>query len=247
MARPLVRLTLLCACLTLNPGCTRSPAAPPDALVDVTDAGGFKSLHDVYPGDPDLPCGCPPTSVWKIGSCVPTTELNTCAKKCSKPGDCAKGQLCDHRAASITCDHGYMASACVPGPAMGFAPGALRITPTSGTAGKEADIIVFGGDYYIGALHWIVAVGDHQPKLVSQGNRCELRFKFTPPKPGVYAVTVGYGSKGQALAGFFTASGGVPAPKWIQPGYPCTGSQTCAQNPPYACSCVKGRCACSKK
>jgi hypothetical protein len=247
MARPLVWSALLCAFLTLVAGCTRSPAAPPDALISATDGGGFKSLHDLFPGPPDLPCGCQPGLVWTISSCVPTTELHTCAKPCKDSADCAKGRGCDHRAASKACNHATQASACVPGPAMGFAPGALRITPTVGTAGKETEIIVFGGDFYIGALHWIVAVGDHQPKLVSQTNRCELRFKFTPPKPGVYAVTVGYGSKGQALAGFFTASGGVPAPKWIQPGYPCAGSQTCAQNPPHTCSCVKGRCACNKK
>ena len=230
--------------ISLTAGCTRSPVGATSS----TDSGVL-TFKDVGTPGPDLPCTCPKDTAWLIGSCVPTVSLETCGKQCTPtaPGSCGSGRVCDPKAASASCTSSAPQGACVPASAMGFVPGTLRVSPTSGAAGKETEFIVSGGNYYIGALHWIVTVGDHQPKVVSQGGDCELRFRFAAPKPGVYPVTVGYGAKGQALAGFFTASGGVPAPKWIQPGYPCGAGQTCAQQPPYSCSCQAGRCACVPK
>lgn len=243
MNRSLVVFTLLVSSITLAGGCTRAPVGA------TTSADGRTlTFKDVGTPAPDMPCACPKDTVWRIGSCVPTVDLETCGEPCAPaaPGSCGGGRLCDAKAATANCASSVPKGACVPGPAMGFAPGTLRIAPTSGTAGKEIEIVVRGGDYYIGALHWIVSVGN-LAMLVNQAGRCELRFKFSAPKPGVHAVTVGYGAKGQALAGFFTASGGVPAPKWIQPGYTCGAGQTCAQQPPYNCSCKAGRCACERK
>ena len=129
---------------------------------------------------------------------------------------------------------------------MGFPPETLRLTPTSGVAGKPVTFSIQGGDFYVGALHWLVSFGDANSGPVNQGGSCTLRGAFTPPKPGVYAVTVGYGAKGQALAGFYTASGGSGPPKWVQPGFPCGSGNTCASASPYSCSCKQGRCRCSK-
>ena len=250
--RRLISLPVL-VILAAGSGCGRSPVSlesgPDSGQLTFLDQGGdgLFATRDFVPW-PDLPCGCPPGSAWTIGSCVPTPELKQCVKRCrsSDPNPCPSGLVCDGISGTVDCGSWEKAGVCVPGPSMGFPPGALRITPTSGTAGKMTDMIVFGGDFYIGALHWIVDVGGNQPAMMG-GARCEIRFKFTAAKPGVYPVTVGYGAKGQALAGFFTASNGVPEPKWIQPGFACGAGDTCAQGGSWRCACKAGRCVCDKK
>jgi len=161
-----------------------------------------------------------------------------------KPASCSKGMLCDRWAAAPFCYSAAAVPACVPGPGMGFPPETLRISPTSGIAGKAVNLSITGGSFYIGALHWLVSVGDIKLNQVKQPNNCELRVTFVPLKPGVYPVLTGYGSKPQLLAGFFTASGGAAPPKWIQPGFPCSAGDQCASPKPYACACRLGRCRC---
>ena len=197
---------------------------------------------------PDLGCRCPPGKVWLRGPCVATSALGTCAPSCKigDPAACVKGWRCDQWAATTFCYSAAALPACVRGPAMGFAAGTLRISPQSGVAGAPAQVSIEGGEYYIGALHWMVAFGDKLVQPSSKSGGCSLRVSFTPPKPGVYPVTVGYGGAKQALAGFFTASGGVAPPKWIQPGYPCTADDQCASASPYKCGCQAGRCRCAK-
>lgn len=233
-------------------GCGRSRAAvggqPQDSGLSFKDSRAADTGRvDRALAKPDAGCHCPTGQGWLRGPCVPTGELAQCVPLCDPkaPNSCPKGQVCDRWAATPFCYSAAALPACVPGPAMGFAPGSLRISPTNGVAGKAVTLTVEGGSFYIGALHWLVSLGNISSGPVTQGGNCQLRATFVPPKPGAYPVLVGYGGKPKILAGFFTASGGSAPPNWIQPGYPCGAGDTCATASGYTCACKQGRCACT--
>jgi len=190
-------------------------------------------------------CICKPGQVWLFSSCVPTYKLGcgaTC--KATDPKSCPLGWRCDPCAATTSCMGSSCRPACVPETAMGFPPSTLRISPTHGIAGKEVALTVEGGEFYVGAIFWLVQLGKEKPVQVNHGGKCLVVAKVTPPAPGIYPVLVGYGGKPTVLAGFYLASAGVIPPKTVQPGYPCTSQSTCAQTAPYSCKCVAGRCSC---
>jgi hypothetical protein len=234
--RTLVLLSLLAAC-----DAPRAVVSSDDAAA--ADRGGAREAGPV----PDIACHCKPSQVWLRGPCVGTDLLGACVVPCnlSDPASCPADRRCDPWAATDFCHSAVARPACVRGPGLGFPPETLRISPRSGIAGKPLQVRIEGGDYYIGALVWQVAFGSVKPLMLTSGGTCVGVVTFTPPRPGVYPVSVGYGSPGQALAGFFTASGGVPPPAWVQPGYPCSASSQCASAAPYSCSCTGGRCRCS--
>lgn len=241
----LVLLSLLAGCDPPRAVVNQDAAADRGIQQDLarTD-GGRRDAGSV----PDLACHCKPPLVWLRGSCVATDQLGSCVAPCkpSEPASCPGGWRCDQWAATDFCYSAAARPACVRDPAMDFAPETLRISPRSGVAGQPVQVRIEGGDYYVGALVWRVAIGSETPLPLSNAGTCIGTVTFTPPRPGVYPVTVGYGSHGQALAGFFTASGGVPPPDWVQPGYPCSASSQCASATPYTCSCKGGRCRCSR-
>jgi hypothetical protein len=209
-----------------------------------SDAGAIITF-DSRPVTADVgPCHCKPGEVWLRSACVPTDRLG-CGPSCQK-GSCPPTHKCDPCAAAPSCISSACAAACIQVSSMSFEPGVLRVSPTVGGAGQKVKLRIEGGTFYIGALWWSVRLGpavkaDVDPTSTS----CTLEATLTPPSPGSYPVEVAYGGKGWALAGFYTASGGVISPPLIQPGYPCQpGGQACAEGGGYSCACVSGRCAC---
>ncbi len=227
-----------------SPADQQAPADGPQKLdtgVVVTDAQAIPDK--AAPADIST-CNCKAPQVWRRGACVPTEKLG-CGPTCTK-GSCAKNEKCDPCAAAPSCSASSCRPACVPNMAMGFAGGSLRVSPTQGVAGKVVTLNVSGGAFYIGAMFWLMNLGTIQNNVKHVGT-CTVTATFVPPKPGLYPVTVRYANGSTpALAGFYLASGGSIPPATAQPGYPCSASLKCAQAKPYSCSCVKGRCKCTK-
>ena len=131
---------------------------------------------------------------------------------------------------------------------MGFAPGSLRVSPTQVPSGKPTKLTIRGGMFYIGALFWLVSVGDEQIGPVNEGASCNISTPWTPKSSGVVPVLAYYGYMGKGgpggeLAGFVAVDGPDPG---RQPGQTCSATQPCAEAAPWLCDCVKGRCGCKK-
>jgi hypothetical protein len=265
--------TLLCAALFLTACGSRNVASLDGAPDGTPDGPASPDLHNDWKMPPpdhdvvdlpplpadapgpvtDAPCTCKPGEVWLRGPCVPTFKLQTCAPTCDPklPGACGPPtQKCDPWAAAPACMASAAVPACVPGQAMAFPVGTLRIHPTTGIAGTPVGITIQGGDPYIGALMWMLQVGGKPGPTINPAGGCSTKFSFTPPKPGIYPVELGYGGgssvKSWSLAGFYTASGGSIPPKQAQPGERCGGGTGCVSAKPYSCSCVSSRCVCTK-
>ena len=218
---------------------SQAEGAPPDATLPDGPAPDAPVTHD------GGPCQCKSGEVWLRSACVPTVKLG-CGATCqpNTPGSCPTGWSCDPCAAAPSCTASACRPACVPGMAMGFASGSLRVTPTLGVAGKPVTLTVTGGKFYIGAMFWEVSLGG-ATQIAGHPSDCTVTATLTPTKPGLFPVEVRYtnGSK-PALAGFYLASGGSIPPVSAQPGYPCSPSLKCAQATPYTCACISGRCQC---
>lgn len=256
---PIITLISLTACDERHVS-TDTGAPPTDLLTDTSDqqvpADGPQTPDKavVKPDSKVIPdkaaptdvstCHCKAPQVWLRSACVPTEKLG-CGPTCT-PGSCAKNETCDTCAAAPSCMASSCRPACVPTMAMGFGGGSLRVSPTQGVAGKAVTLTVTGGAFYIGAMWWTMNLGSIEANVQHKGT-CTVTATFVPPKPGLYPVEVRYknGSK-PALAGFYLASGGSIPPPTAQPGYPCSASLKCAQAKPFSCSCVKGRCKCTK-
>lgn len=227
--------------------------APPDlAAADMSpaDLPPADLPADLFVAPDSGDCTCQPGEVWQMSNCVATKNLG-CGPTCdpNDPTSCGlsgMNQVCDPFAAAPCCYCSAAVPACVKGPAMEFEPGELRLYPTSGTAGQSVTLTVDGGTFYIGALIWQMKLGNTVGTNTTHSGSCTLKASFIPSIPGIYPVEVTYMGHGDSLAGFFTASGGVISPPMVQPGYPCTAASTCAQASPYSCSCVQGRCSCTK-
>ncbi len=219
----------------------RTDVQTPDTLMS-----GDTGVADV--GDASQGCACAPKQVWLHGPCVATPALG-CGATCTAKS-CPVDSVCDPGAASSTCQTDDLVPACVAAQAMGFAPGDLRVAPTEAAVGAPVKVLVQGGWFYIGALWWHLQVGaETLSPAYDSGASCTVTGPWTPTKPGIYAVRVGYGGLqpgNKGLAGFITVPGpGVPA-AGVQPGYPCSGGVTCAQGDGWACGCgATGRCACA--
>jgi hypothetical protein len=228
------------------------PAPAPD--------GGSDSAPDAARAD-GPPCSCQnPNDGVLIGSCVPTNKLRTCAPFCNpnlpdacpgQPGE----QRCDPSAATPSCVTSATQPACVPGMGMALPPGALRIFPREGNAAQEAKLTISGGSLYIGALWWNARMGKQKAVPLDEitTTPCQYPATLRPPGPGIHAVEIAYGGggggggKGWTLAGFYTASAGVPSAKLAQPGEQCSTQLRCAEASPYSCACVSGRCDCKRQ
>jgi hypothetical protein len=209
---------------------------------------------------PPLPdagfCGvvCKPGEVYLLSPCVATDKLFTCAPGCDPklPASCASspGTTCMQWGGTPCCVCSAVVPACVPQPGTGPIKGPLRFSPTSGIAGQKVALKVSGAPFYVGALFYNIRMGS-EVKPEETGGECTIGASFTPPSPGLYTVEVSQygGGAPWVLAGFYTASGGsIPQPT-IQPGdfckpNPAPGDPACASAPPYACSCIAGRCVC---
>ena len=218
--------------------------------IDTTDAGLDAVPIDTTDAGPAAPpCDCQEDQVWLVGACVPTRLLG-CGETCSvdDPAGCPEDWQCDPAAATPLCTTSSNVPACIPPQAMGFADGDLRIHPAATTVGKEVTVSVQGGVFYIGALFWMMRVGDEvlEP-LIDWEENCTISIPWTPTQAGTFPVYVAYGSDGTpninwTLAGFITVD--TPSQD-TQPGFSCTSETTCAQAPPYTCTCQDGHCACA--
>ncbi|MCO4763502.1 MAG: hypothetical protein KC502_18440 [Myxococcales bacterium] len=227
---------------------THDDTAQSDALSVDTSAALKDTAVTADGAEPDASasCACPAKQVWLHGACVPNPLLG-CGEPC-QAGGCAKNYVCDNKAASTSCVSSDLKPACVPGQAMGFADGDLRVHPTEVKVGQEVMLFVRGRNFYIGALWWLVNVSVESLKKVDEySTPCTLQGKWTASKPGVFAVRVGYGDvlkpgKG-GLAGFIRVGGGKAG---IQPGMPCNSADKCEQGDGWKCACTgAGRCGCS--
>lgn len=223
--------------------------ATPDTQ-GVSDSGGQGDGAGSI--DAGQSCACQPGELWLHGPCVPTFALGCAAVKTCKPGGCpgaSEGkEVCDQTAASPTCAASSLLPVCVPGPGMGFAPGSLRLSATQATTGESIKLTVDGGMFYIGALFWLIRIGDETIGPVNEGATCSISTTWTPKASGVVPVLAYYGEEGKGgpggeLAGFVAVDGPDPG---RQPGQTCSASQPCAQAAPWSCTCVQGRCGCKK-
>lgn len=214
-------------------------AADADAAADVSDAAA----------DAGGSCLCPEGQVVRVGACVPTFDLG-CGPACvaKAPSACPGQGVCDELAAHVPCAPASPAATCVPGQGMSFEPGALRVAPTTATAGVATTLRVRGGTFYIGALMWWVRVAGTSLQGDEYSKSCELSASWTPKTAGIYAVQAGYGggeatgSHGWALAGFVRVG---PGGLLGQPGTVCASDTACQSGDGFACGCVAGRCQCA--
>ncbi len=233
-------------------------SSPPEVVADTATDTATVADTATAPDtakDTGTPCNCKPGDLWLHGPCVPTTKLGCAAVKTCTPGSCpgaSQGKaVCDGTAASPACIASSLLPVCVKGPGMAFEPGSLRVFPTKASVGEQVKLTIQGGMFYIGALFWLVAVDGSPLSQVVEGKTCTVSATWTPKKKGLFPITAYYGTpdKGPGtingtLAGFVSVGGPDAG---TQPGQPCTSSAACAQAPPWACACVSGRCACTKK
>ncbi len=199
---------------------------------------------------PDTACTCPTGQVRRVGACVPTFDLG-CGLPCigKAPSACPAQSICDEAAAQIPCQPEIPAAACVPGVAMQFTAGSLRVEPSTVAVGETVTLTVRGARFYIGALMWWVRVGDETLQAIEYETDCTLTASFSPQQAGIYPVTAFYGGGEEptppsaALAGFVRVGEG-PAPL-AQPGQACDADAACQSGGGFDCACTNGRCACS--
>ncbi len=236
---------------TITPDTITPDAGTPDSS-DANAASTDSGTLDAASVDGAGGCGCGPKQVWRNGACVGTPKLG-CAATC-KPAGCPTDQVCDAKAAVLSCTDATPAPACIAQQSMGFPPGELRVSPLAAKTGVKTTLTVVGGHFYIGALWWVVGVGPDVIDPVDETSAaCTLKAAWTGKQPGVYAVRVGYGglranlNKG-GLAGFVRVSDDGAPPLGVQPGYPCDAQTVCTQGDGWVCACgASQRCNCTKK
>ncbi|MGC4121921.1 MAG: hypothetical protein QM765_46535 [Myxococcales bacterium] len=158
--------------------------------------------------------------------------------------ECGPGFTCDVCGAAACCICAACVSACVrSGPAMGPLPEYLKISPTVGPAFQDQVLTVEGFPFYVGALYYLVRVGDSGDLFQEGGSRCSFEVRVPGQSFGTVPVFVSQYGGGDpwVLAGFFTFSGGA-LPSCTQPGFACVEGQECCETPEVPVSCVAGRC-----
>ncbi len=238
----------------LDAGGTSSTDVVADT-VQVADAAQSvdTSNTDVVAAGPDTAtpnCSCPPSQVWLLGACVPNGQLG-CGPTCvvGQSVGCVADSMCATAQAAVSCSAAATMAACVPKVAMTFADGSLRLTPTLVNKGAKVTVTIQGGVFYIGALYWIVRIGEQVLEPANDATAaCTLTTQWLAAKAGTFPVAVAYGAQGVpnigwTLVGFVSVGSGQPG---VQPGFSCDPANPCAQAPPYTCACSKGVCGCSK-
>lgn len=225
-------------------------ATRPDASAEPRDAGHASDAArppDAGVDPCNIPCSGLPEErpVYAFSECTPPLQIGCPAKTCTVGSDeCGQGSTCQQCGAAACC----VCAACVPacvmtGPAMGPLPEYLKITPTFGTAYRDQVITVQGFPFYVGALYYLVRVGDSGDLFQGAGTACGFQVEVPGQGFGIEPVWVSQygGDEPWVLAGFFTFSGGV-LPECVQPGYPCLEGQPCCETPEVPMACVSGRC-----
>jgi hypothetical protein len=227
-------------------------SSPVDVVTDATKLVDVSS-GDIAAATPDSApanCICPPSQAWLSGACVPNSQLGcgpTCVAGQSK--GCSANAICVTAQASASCVAPATMAACVPKMAMTFADGSLRLSPTLVNKGDKVTVTIRGGMFYIGALYWMVRIGEQVLEPANDAKAaCTLTIDWVAAKAGTFAVAVAYGAQGGpnigwTLVGFVSVAAGQPG---AQPGLACDKANPCAQASPYSCSCNKGSCGCSK-
>jgi hypothetical protein len=215
------------------------------------DAGRDATALDAPPpGDGGTdPCACPTDVIYRptyqYGECVPPLQYGCAATECT-PGvtDCGAGYTCDEWGAAACCYCQRAVPACVlTGPAPGPLPEYLKLSSVYGPAGAQQTITIQGFPFYVGALYYLVRVGDSGDLYQGGGTTCSFDVTVPPHATGLAPVWVSQYGGGDpwVLAGFFTFSAG-DYPTCVQPGNPCSAGTTCCETPDVPMGCVAGRC-----
>ena len=225
-------------------------ATPGDAQV-ARDAGpdsGDAQLADAHlSADAGIElCGCPedePAYQW--GECIPPLVAGCPAVECV-PGQssCGQGYTCLDCGAAACCHCAACRPACVfTGPAQGPLPEYLKIRPTTGPARQEQTLTVEGFPFYVGALFYLVRVGESGELFQAGGTTCSFEVSVPGQDVGRVPVWVSQygGTEPWVLAGFFTFSSG-DYETCVQPGFPCAPTQACCATGDVPVACVSGRC-----
>jgi hypothetical protein len=129
--------------------------------------------------------------------------------------------------------------------AQGPLPPYLKISPASGPAGQDATLQIEGYPFYVGALFYLVRVGDSDELFQEGGSTCSFSVTVPGRPAGVEPVWVSQYGGGEpwVLAGFFEwLDGGYPA-GCGQPGFPCGDDMgPCCESQDVPMACVEGRC-----
>jgi hypothetical protein len=233
------------------------PAAPPsDDLSRDGGSGPDAASRDAPSSDArppadgaSDPCACPTELTYRpsyqFGECVPPLLYGCAAPECT-PGvtDCGEGYTCDEWGAAACCYCQQAVPACVfTGPAQGPLPEYLKLSAVSGPAEKQQTITIEGYPFYVGALYYLVRVGDSGDLYQGGGTTCSFDVTVPPHGIGMEPVWVSQYGGGDpwVLAGFFTFSAGE-YPTCGQPGYPCRAGTTCCETADVKMGCVAGRC-----
>jgi hypothetical protein len=185
--------------------------------------------------------------VYLFHSCTPPLEVGCEAIECT-PGvtDCGDGYTCEEWGAAACCWCAAAVPACIHTElAQGPLPPYLKISPSSGPAGQDVTLNVEGFPFYIGALFYLVRVGDGDELMQEGGSTCSFSVSLPGRPAGVEPVWVSQYGGGEpwVLAGFFEWVGsGYPA-GCVQPGFPCgDDTGTCCETGDVPMGCVEGRC-----
>jgi len=188
-------------------------------------------------------CECEPGEVYRKHNCVPTLDLG-CGPGCVNDSDCAEGLSCLSCGGSADCASKDCRPACgvADGP-HALVPNPLRIDPTSGSAGEDAETTIRGTSFFIGALGHRVVV-DNEDAQTLDWDECALTIRIPSRGPGEnVAIWVSQYSGGEpfALAGFYTFEGGVEV-GCQQPGFACNEGHPCCETAEVPMLCESGIC-----
>ncbi len=228
-------------------GSTKPDANPPDA--NPPDANPPDAT--VLPDSGSDPCACPMDGppedrpVYQYHECVPPLQFGCNAQQCT-PGetDCGEGRSCEVCAAAACCICAACMPACVfTGPAQGPLPEYLKISPIITPAYEDVTLRVQGYPFYVGALYYLVKVGESEDLFQGGGSTCSFDVTVPGQPPQTVPVWVSQygGNDPWVLAGFLTWSDGT-YPSCMQPGYPCGPQQPCCETLDVPMACVAGRC-----
>jgi hypothetical protein len=205
-----------------------------------TDGGTDECSLCSPPGTSDQPA-------YNFNSCTPPLQIGCPAVECT-PGvtDCGEGYTCDEWGAAACCWCQAAVPACVfTGPAQGPLPEYLKISPTSGLAGQELTLHIEGFPFYVGALYYLVRVGDSGDLFQGGDTMCSFTVTVPGQPDGMVPVWVSQygGVEPWVLAGFFDwYTTGYPE-ACNQPGYPCSADMgPCCQTQDVPMACIEGRC-----
>lgn len=181
-------------------------------------------------------------------SCTPPLEAGCRIQTCTPGGgECGEGEICEECAAAACCECAQCLPACVRS---GTAPHEplpelLKLGTVWGPGGEDAEIVVEGAPFYVGALGYSVRAGDSDDLPQSAGDVCSMTV-LAPAEPAgtmlpVWVSQYGF-SEPWVLAGFFSWIAGDDYPSCVQPGLACAEGYACCETAGVPMACRSDRC-----